>query len=103
VLDSGQGLGEKVRDVEAARHMLDAELLSLDAALQPVEAHVDAFREARCDGLVGGDSTDQTSQPNLCNLNFTNTLYQLACCTIKYYYSTLTEIFPPLFFDIKNR
>ena len=26
----------------------------------------------------GGDSTDQTSQPNLRNLNFTNTLYQLA-------------------------
>ncbi len=26
----------------------------------------------------GGDFTDQTSQPNLRNLNFTNTLYQLA-------------------------
>ncbi len=53
MLDAGQGLGEEVRDVEAARHMLDAELLSLDAVLQPVEAHVDALREARWDGLVG--------------------------------------------------
>ena len=53
VLDAGQGLGEEVRDVEAARHMLDAELLALDAVLQPVEAHVDALQEARCDGLVG--------------------------------------------------
>ena len=53
MLDAGQGLGEEVRDVAASRHMLNAELLSLDAILQPVEAHVDALREARCDGLVG--------------------------------------------------
>ena len=53
MLDAGQGLGEEVRDVAASRHMLNAELLSLDAILQPVEAHVDALRQARCDGLVG--------------------------------------------------
>ncbi len=58
MLDAGQGLGEEVRDVEAPRHMLNAELLSLDAVLQPVEAHVDALRQARCDGLVGQTHCD---------------------------------------------
>ncbi len=43
VLDAGQGFGEKVRDVAASRHMLHAELLALDAILQPVEAHVNAL------------------------------------------------------------
>ncbi len=33
--------------------MLDAELLELDAVLQPMEAHVDALRQARRDRLVG--------------------------------------------------
>ena len=60
VLDAGQGLGEEeeVRDVEEPRHMLNAELLSLNAVLQPVEAHVDALREARCDGLVDQTHAD---------------------------------------------
>ena len=53
MLDAGQGLGEIIRDVAASRDMLNAELLSLDPILQPVEAHVDALRQARGDGLVG--------------------------------------------------
>ena len=48
-----QSLSEKVRDIVVARDMLDAELLLLDTILQPVEAHVDALRQARGDGLVG--------------------------------------------------
>ena len=62
MLDAGQGLGEEVRDVEAPRHMLNAELLSLDAVLQPVEKHVDALRQARCDGLVGQAHCDLRSR-----------------------------------------
>ncbi len=53
MLDPWQGLGEKVRDVVLSRDMLDAELLALDAVLQPMEAHVDAFRQARRDRLIG--------------------------------------------------
>ena len=48
-----QSLSKKVRDIVVARDMLDAELLLLDTILQPVEAHVDALRQARGDGLVG--------------------------------------------------
>ncbi len=46
MLDPVQGLGEKVCDVVPSRNMLDAELLALDAVLQPMEAHVDALRQA---------------------------------------------------------
>ena len=53
MLDAGQGLGEIIRDVAASRYMLNAELLLLDTILQPVEAHVDALRQARGDGPVG--------------------------------------------------
>ena len=53
MLDAGQGLGEIIRDVAASRYMLNPELLSLDTILQPVEAHVDALRQARGDGPVG--------------------------------------------------
>ena len=53
MLDPGQGLGKKVRDVVPARDMLNAELLAPDAVLQPMEAHVDALRQARRDRLVG--------------------------------------------------
>jgi hypothetical protein len=48
----------------------------------------------------GGDSTDQTSQPNLRNLNFTNTLYPLA------FYQVLLQHLNakyPLYFGRKNR
>ncbi len=42
-------------DVVLSRDMLNAELLALDAVLQPMEAHVDALRlrQARRDRLVG--------------------------------------------------
>ena len=53
MLDPRQGLGKKVRDVVPSRDMLNTELLALDAVLQPMEAHVDAFRQARRDRLVG--------------------------------------------------
>jgi hypothetical protein len=43
VLDVGQGLGEKVRDVDIAGDVLHAELPPLDAVLQPVKAHVNTF------------------------------------------------------------
>ncbi len=46
MLDPGQGLGKKVRDVVPSRDMLNTELLALDAVLQPMETHVDAFRQA---------------------------------------------------------
>jgi hypothetical protein len=38
-----QGLGEKVRDVDIAGDVLHVELPPLDAVLQPVKAHVNAF------------------------------------------------------------
>ena len=53
-----QSLSEKVRDIVVARDMLDAELLLLDTILQPVEAHVDALRQARGDGPVGQGHCD---------------------------------------------
>ena len=53
-----QSLSEKVRDIGLARDMLDAKLLLLDAILQPVEAHVDALRQARGDGPVGQGHCD---------------------------------------------
>ena len=52
MLDPGQGLGKEVRNVVPSRDMLNAELLALDAVLQPMETHVDAFRQARRDRLV---------------------------------------------------
>ncbi len=52
MLDPWQGLGEEVRDVVPPRYMSNAELLALDAVLQPMEAHVNALRQARCDRLV---------------------------------------------------
>ena len=42
---------KKVRDVVPSRDMLNAELLALDAVLQPMKTHVDAFRQARRDRL----------------------------------------------------
>ena len=53
-----QSLSKKVRDIVFARDMLDAELLLLDAILQPVESHVDALRQARGDGPVGQGHCD---------------------------------------------
>ena len=53
-----QSLSKKVRDIVLARDMLDAELLLLDAILQPVESHVDALRQARGDGPVGQGHCD---------------------------------------------
>ena len=47
-----QSLSKKVRDVVVACDMLDAELVALDTVLQPVKAHVDAFRQARRDRPV---------------------------------------------------
>ncbi len=54
MLDPGQGLGKSPRCCPAPRHAQrgTAELLALDAVLQPMEAHVDAFRQARRDRLV---------------------------------------------------
>ena len=47
-----QSLSKKVRDVVVACDMLGAELVALDTVLQPVKAHVDAFRQARRDRPV---------------------------------------------------
>ena len=58
MLDAGQGLGEIIRDVAASSYMLNAELLLLDTILQPVEAHVDALRQARGYGPVGQGHCD---------------------------------------------
>ena len=44
MLDPGQGLGKEVRNVVPSRDMLNAELLALDAVLQPMKPHVDDFR-----------------------------------------------------------
>jgi hypothetical protein len=53
VLVPWQSLGEKIRDVVAARDMLDAELVALDTVLQPMKPHVYAFRQARRDRPIG--------------------------------------------------
>ncbi len=58
MLDPGQGLSEEVGDVVPPRHMLHAELVALDAVLQPIESHIDAFRQARRHRLVGQDHGD---------------------------------------------
>ncbi len=52
MLDPWQCLGEKIRYVVPPRHTLNAELVALDVVLQPMEAHVDALRQARRDRLV---------------------------------------------------
>ncbi len=51
MLDVGQGLCKKVRDVDISGDVLHAELPPLDAILQPVKTHVYAFGQARSHGL----------------------------------------------------
>ncbi len=53
MLNPRQGLSEEVRDVDVASDMLHAELPPLNAVLQPVKAHVNAFGQARRHGFGG--------------------------------------------------
>ena len=53
MLGARQGLSEVIGDVSIACNVLDPELPLLDPILQPVEAHVNALRQARNHGLVG--------------------------------------------------
>jgi hypothetical protein len=52
VLESRHWLDEKIRDVAFAADVFNAKLKLADAILQPVESHINAFREARGHGLV---------------------------------------------------
>jgi hypothetical protein len=58
MLKARQRLGEEVGDVAFSSYVHDAKLTLADAVLKPVKPHVDTFRHARDNGLVG--ETDGT-------------------------------------------
>ena len=62
MLDEGQGLGEKVRDVDIAGDVLHAELPPLDAVLQPVKTHVNTLGQARSHGFDANPTAHSLSQ-----------------------------------------